>query len=497
MNRAQSGYGMSMTDDDEWWDEMDDDFEGKSLRSTMFDDDEDEFVERICNSIIGDDAEKEKEEEKTLADFAVDTSNDRELGLAQPSHRFIINPQHHLRLGWDVFIILLVIGEMIIVPYRMTFVQYQMDWQEDADFSLFLFWTWFVFGSFAIDLTINFLTGYFCEGVLVMRQGHILHHYIYGAKWFGWFWIDFFTTIPWGELASLFSGSNSGVAFTSLLKFLKVARFAKALTLFARIQEILDARGGGYFLQLVRICLFLFMAMHYMACLFFYIGSPPADFHAEPLDVQQQRAALCAQSTEVFLNSAERECGWVLAYNVYLLPASNLWLISLGWSSAVLLGSETKVIASTEREIMVQVLSITVGFFIGSWVVSKLLSIIQQMNHEAQAFQEKMKAINRFMVSRNVPVALQFKVKRYLEFQYMARSSGDDNLVLLDSVSPWLKLELTAHLHKKIICRHRFYRSLPSEVVNRICAIAKTYLYATGDVVVQRGEVALCSIKNV
>ena len=191
------------------------------------------------------------------------------------------------------------------------------------------------------------------------------------------------------------------------------------------------------------------------------------------------------------MNSEEKICGWVLGYNVYSLPAANLWLISLGWSFAVLLGSETKVIASSESEIMVQIGVIVLGFLIGSYVVSKVLSIIQQINHEAQSFKEKMKAINRFMVSRNVPMSLQFKVKRYLEFQYMVRSSGDDNLVLLDGVSPWLKYELTAHLHKKIICRHRFYRALPSEVINRVCAIAKTYLYATGDVVVQRGEVAL------
>merc|ERR1719335_144114 len=96
------------------------------------------------------------------------------------------------------------------------------------------------------------------------------------------------------------------------------------------------------------------------------------------------------------------------------------------------------------------------------------------------------------MSARKVPLVLQAKVKRYLEYQFKARKIANQNLEFINKLSPWLRLELTEHLNRSVITRHPFFQQLPVRVLKHICGAAKTVLYAPGDVVVQKGHRASC-----
>merc|ERR1719253_1589289 len=93
---------------------------------------------------------------------------------------------------------------------------------------------------------------------------------------------------------------------------------------------------------------------------------------------------------------------------------------------------------------------------------------------------------------RKVPMDLQGKVKRFLEFQFKARKHSNVDVAFLHRVSPWIRIQLADHLHRRVIAKHPFFRGLGQKVFMRICSTATVLLCAPSDVVVQCGELATC-----
>lgn len=87
---------------------------------------------------------------------------------------------------------------------------------------------------FALDILMNFNTGYYNKGVVIMKRRIIILHYLTT-----WFIVDIFATFPYEytiEQAFVSSeGSNSNVEQYSeapqLLRMLKLIRFLRILRL--------------------------------------------------------------------------------------------------------------------------------------------------------------------------------------------------------------------------------------------------------------------------
>merc|ERR1719487_2155301 len=103
-----------------------------------------------------------------------------------------------------------------------------------------------------------------------------------------------------------------------------------------------------------------------------------------------------------------------------------------------------------------------------------------------------MRSVREFMTSRKLPLVLQVKVRRYLEYQFRERKHVESDHDFISRLSPWLQLELTQHLHMGVVTRHPFFRNLPNRVLSRVCSEAKSVLYAPGDLVVQKHQRASC-----
>merc|ERR1719379_2397132 len=113
------------------------------------------------------------------------------------------------------------------------------------------------------------------------------------------------------------------------------------------------------------------------------------------------------------------------------------------------------------------------SFLVCSTIISQIVVIIQKINASSAEFRERMRMIKEFMVSRKVPITLQVKVKRYLEYQFHARMDGSpENIEFIQTLSPWLRLELTEHLNRDVINRHPFFQGMPTRVLKRICGAA-------------------------
>merc|ERR1712232_92424 len=95
-----------------------------------------------------------------------------------------------------------------------------------------------------------------------------------------------------------------------------------------------------------------------------------------------------------------------------------------------------------------------------------------------------------FMFARKVAPELQAKIKRYLENQAEMKQVHGDYQVM-SYLSPSLRVELTVYINRQVIMKYPFFKELPRRAALRVCLQANPAMYAPGDIVVERGDLAL------
>ena len=147
---------------------------------------------------------------------------------------------------------------------------------------------------FVIDIVLNFRTAFYTkQGSREERPGRIARNYIgwpfFGKTW-GWFTIDFVSTLPISYiqyftpdessaidlLDGSFGGERTSSGNTRALKALRLVRLSKMLRL-ARIKKILHKYSDNVHLQTyisIGFTVFLiFFLVHILACFFYLIGT--------------------------------------------------------------------------------------------------------------------------------------------------------------------------------------------------------------------------------
>merc|ERR1719235_1090013 len=86
------------------------------------------------------------------------------------------------------------------------------------------------------------------------------------------------------------------------------------------------------------------------------------------------------------------------------------------------------------------VFMMVISFIVCSTILSEIVVVFQKFNEDTAELRKDLHAMTEFMSHRKVPIALQGKVKRYLEFLHKAKKSGNTNAQhFLDQLSPHLR----------------------------------------------------------
>jgi len=97
---------------------------------------------------------------------------------------FPITPDSTFRSTWDLVGMLIICYQAMVIPYRFCF--------KARAFGPFKIYEFLMDIFFMVDLCLNFVTGYYKKGNLIMKRGPIMRHYLRT-----WFIIDFLATIPY------------------------------------------------------------------------------------------------------------------------------------------------------------------------------------------------------------------------------------------------------------------------------------------------------------
>ena len=190
------------------------------------------------------------------------------LGLVDLEWNLYINPESKAKRMWDLFVILLVLYVATVVPFSLCLID-KLESEEtgsaDTMIDPQLSRTISICDKvsdvfFVLDLIVNFRTGELSpDGKLVRNARAIATEYASG-----WLAIDFISSVPPLFLDEESSGSAASV--TSIFKCLRLLRMGK-------LARKLEQLGSAIVLRIVKKLGGFLLAVHWAACIWFYIGS--------------------------------------------------------------------------------------------------------------------------------------------------------------------------------------------------------------------------------
>lgn len=334
---------------------------------------------------------------------------------------WILHPQSTFRKQWDGITAVMVIFLCWYVPFQVTFPW----WYAGSAMSIisFLMDLWF-----AIDLVLNFKTGYIAHGFIVMDPVKIREHYLHG-----WFVIDFIGTIPFELIVGLFTSGSGGAtaadkALRKSLKMLKYLKLPKLLRLQRLMRWLQQLRR--YF-GIISVGLLTIFMSHICACFWLIVTDP------------------CGSANEDH---------YQYDYAYHRCTDEDTWYLyarGLHTASAMLVGAASIDDNAGDVDSGAYILS-SVCMLLGMAIVGAFFGcvfLLLKMGTSASwTFLSKMDNLKMEMEYYRVPEDLAHRVTKYYEYLSLNRKHfGDSSLLRDKDMSLALRKELSLHLYK--VCR--------------------------------------------
>lgn len=134
---------------------------------------------------------------------------------------------------------------------------------------------WFMF-----EIVVNFFTGFYKRGKIVMSKKKIAQEYIKS-----WFLLDLLSSIPFSFFSLASSADAEKISLlqqTKIVRVLRLVKYARLLRLlrFMKVNKLMqtieDAVVGeiaNIILKFIKLSLALIFITHWNACAFFLVGS--------------------------------------------------------------------------------------------------------------------------------------------------------------------------------------------------------------------------------
>ncbi|RHY48210.1 hypothetical protein DYB38_003927 [Aphanomyces astaci] len=372
---------------------------------------------------------KPKHSLKTIKDSKFSRSYRQIKHKAQDSKTYIINPKDANSVKWDIFMGILIAYSGVTVPLVVCFpgFQNQSDWSTVSTV---------VDVCFGIDIVRNFVVGYHDE-----RDELVVDHVDIAKKYVRtWFVLDAVSTIPIESIISLIdpqadvSHSYASIQLFRILRvtrIVKLARLAKLRTFFSKAEETFGLNAGV--VRLVRLILLVLFVSHLLACFFHLLGQPNDPPSHEPLDN---------------------------------MPDS--WLCTADKPKRCLRG---------ETDSLYAIFAMIIGASVFGFVIGNISTLLESMDKRAAMYQMKMMLVKDYIRTRNLPVDLRVKLRRYFE-HYLSRASLFDESSILGEISLSLRNEIVHETCKDIFQIPAFSLINPQFVMDMAICIKPLFLLA-------------------
>ncbi|XP_035448084.2 uncharacterized protein LOC118274590 isoform X7 [Spodoptera frugiperda] len=359
--------------------------------------------------------------------------------------RTVVNPDENFFFYWLWLITIFVLYNLWTLIVRQSFPELQIMCHH--------FWLTCDGISdvvFALDLVVQFRTGYLEQGLMVYDSKKLAKHYIKSRN----FLLDIVSLAPL-DLLQLHIGTNPIIRFPRFCKVYRAVDFyyiVESRTVYPNFWRVIN---------LIHILLIL---AHWFGC-FYFLLSEAEGFQGDW--VYPHRPGDYATLTRKYLGS-------------------------LYWSTLTLTTIGDLPTPETNAEYVFTIVSYLIGVFIFATIVGQVGNVITNRNANRLEFERLLDGAKTYMRHHKVPGGMKRRVLRWYDYSWSRgriQGGGDINTAL-GLLPDKLKTELALHVNLSVLKKVTIFQECQPEFLHDLVLKMKAYIFTPGDSICRKGEVA-------
>ncbi|KAM6228948.1 potassium/sodium hyperpolarization-activated cyclic nucleotide-gated channel 3 isoform 2-T2 [Spheniscus humboldti] len=378
---------------------------------------------------------------------------------------WIIHPYSDFRFYWDLIMLLLMVGNLIILPVGITFFK-----DENTP-------PWIVFNVlsdtfFLADLVLNFRTGIVVED----NTEIILDPHTIKMKYLkSWFLVDFISSIPVDYIfliVDLETQVDSDVyktaralrivRFTKILSLLRLLRLSRLIRYIHQWEEIFHMTYdlASAVVRIFNLIGMMLLLCHWDGCLQFLVPMLQ-DF---PED--------CWVSMNHMVNDS-----WGKQYSHALFKAMS-HMLCIGYGQQAPEGM---------TDVWLTMLSMIVGATCYAMFIGHATALIQSLDSSRRQYQEKYKQVEQYMSFHKLPGDTRQRIHEYYEHRYQGKMFDEENI--LGELSEPLKEEIINFNCRNLVANMPLFANADPNFVTAMLTKLHFEVFQPGDFIIREGTV--------
>lgn len=373
-------------------------------------------------------------------------------------HYKVLHPNGSIRRMFDFITVVWVLFLVFIIPFLIGFDWYVEPKGQKLFLNLLDIW-------FAIDIVLNFRTGFIHHGTIIMTPKKIVWNYLTG-----WFLVDLLGTFPFEKLIK---GEATSRKSLKLIKYFKIPKLLRV----SRLMKYVHDHKQVY--DMFQVFVLLFTFVHLGACFWMLILNPCAEMDNIDPDVIE----VCAQNN---------------IYNLYVESVHVTAAMMLGISNFHIIGKSTalEMLVHRRESDRVKMYIVSTFYMIGglclvALLISELNVFLFGKKQGSAAFQRKIDRVTYEMEYYGIPDEIQRQVKAFYDYIWIHQKQYDDKVALLsdDQMSTDLQRKLALHLFKDVVSHISLFSEIDDLLLGEICLSLRTRIFLPHDMILYKGDV--------
>uniref|UniRef100_A0A3B4Z6R9 Potassium/sodium hyperpolarization-activated cyclic nucleotide-gated channel 3-like n=1 Tax=Stegastes partitus TaxID=144197 RepID=A0A3B4Z6R9_9TELE len=375
---------------------------------------------------------------------------------------WIIHPYSDFRFYWDLLMLLLMMGNLIILPVGITFFR-----DENTP-------SWIIFNVvsdtlFMVDLVLNFRTGIMKEDSteILLDPRAIRQKYLKT-----WFLVDFVSSIPVDYIFLMVDSLDSEVyrtaralrivRFTKILSLLRLLRLSRLIRYIHQWEEIFHMTYdlASAMVRIVNLIGMMLLLCHWDGCLQFLVPMLQ-DF---PPD--------CWVSKNLMVNDT-----WGVQYSYALFKAMS-HMLCIGYGAQAPEGM---------TDVWLTMLSMIVGATCYAMFIGHATALIQSLDSSRRQYQEKYKQVEQYMSFHKLPADVRQKIHEYYEHRFQGKMFDEENI--LGELSEPLKEEIVSFNCRSLVANMPLFANADPNFVTAVLTKLRFEVFQPSDFIIREGTV--------
>lgn len=341
-------------------------------------------------------------------------------------------PTNRPKIGWNIFIVITTFSSGLVIPTRLIFGGTRFD-----------LYFWGLCAVFFADIVIVFRRGLMAQFDQFNIRG--FQHIEYLSTWFA---LDLVAAFPLAPIVYWIMGPESiSSTVVVALSFLPILKVIKLNKMFADIQDKIVVNPSIF-----RLTIFVFWIM---------------------------------------LSAHIISLGWVWIEAVdRTQSAIDQYIEALYWAVTTLSSVGYGDITPDKNNLVQVIFSMVVmllGVAMYGYIIGNLATLLSNIDVAKSNYLEKMEEINSYLKAKEIPPALQERVRNYYKYLWETHKSTTTSSILKE-LPHTLSDEIALVLNKNIIEKVPFFHDADEIFVREIVQEMKQLVFLPGDYIIRQGE---------